>query len=181
MKKPVFRDALPYVRLLTAVWVLVYLSAAQAGEGVLNLQKAVPYKNGINLPPAVKLECDLPKKLAEYTRSYSEDDFAKINVVASPSKGATGRTLIMQIVGIDAAPGGRFTGKKGVDIEGSLWENGKLIGNFQATRYSGGGGGFAHHYKGTCAILARDVKALGKDVAKWLRKPEMNARLGEAK
>lgn len=166
---------------LIAISASQYQSAALASEGILNLQKTVPYKPGIDVPAAVKLECELPKKLAEYTKSAAEDDFATINVLDAPSKTTSGRTLIMQIVGIDAAPGGRYTGRKGVSIEGSLWENGKVIGNFQATRYSSGGGGFAHHYKGTCKILARDVKTLGKDVAKWLQKPDMNARLGEAK
>lgn len=166
---------------LFATFASLYLSVAHAGEGVLNLQKAVPYKSGITVPPAVKLECDLPKKLAEYTKASAENDYAKINVLDNPSKNAPGRTLTMQIVGIDAAAGGVYTGKKGVSIEGSLWDNGKMIGNFQATRYSTGGASFGYQYKGTCAILARDVKTLGKDVAKWLQKPGMNARLGEAK
>lgn len=166
---------------LAAIFASLSLSVAQADEGVLNLQKTVPYKPGITIPPDVKLECELPKKFAEYTKSAVGNDFSTINVVDAPAKDATGRTLIMQIVGIDAAGGGAFTGKKGMSIEGALWEKGKQIGNFQATRYSGGRRSSFNPYPGTCKILRYDAEALGKDVAKWLQKPSMEARLGEAK
>ncbi|MEJ2404442.1 MAG: hypothetical protein P8171_09165 [Candidatus Thiodiazotropha sp.] len=52
-------------------------------------------------------------------------------------------------------------GKRCGSIE--LFENGKKIGSF----------------KGTCSILGRCVKALGKDISEWLINPTMNARLGE--
>ena len=61
---------------------------------------------------------------------------------------------------------------------GTLRENGKKIGNFIATRYSGGGAfGF---YKGTCAIAGRCAKAIGKDIADWLKSPGVDSRLGDA-
>ncbi len=159
----------------------LHLSTANADEGILNIQKAVPYKPGITVPPNVKLECELPKKLAEYTKSAVENDFATVNVVDAPAKNAAGRTLIMQIVGIDATGGGAYTGKKGMSIEGALWEKGRQVGNFQATRYSGGRRSTFNPYPGTCKMLRYDAQTLGKDVAKWLRNPSMDARLGEAK
>lgn len=153
-------------------------AASFAGEGTLNLHKAIPFKSGITVPEAVKNECELPTKLATFTKSYSEDLYATVNLLDNPSNNAPGQTLLMEIVGVDSQPGGRFTGRKGVSIEGTLWENGKVKGSFQATRYSGGGGG--PRWKGTCSILGRDVKALGKDVSVWLKAPSMKARLGEA-
>lgn len=167
--------------ILFVVFASLYLSTVNADEGVLNLQKSVPYKPGITIPADVKLECELPKKLAEYTKSAAEDDFATINMLDTPEKNATGRMLIMQIVGIDAAGGGAYTGKKGMSIEGTLWEKGKQVGNFQATRYSGGRRSSFNPYPGTCKMLRYDAQTLGKDVAKWLRNPSMGARLGEAK
>ena len=166
---------------LAAIFASLSLSVAQADEGVLNLQKTVPYKPGITIPPDVKLECELPKKLAEYTKSAVGDDFATIKLVDAPTPDATGRTLIMQIVGIDSAGGGAFTGKKGMSIEGALWEKGRQIGNFQATRYSGGRRSTFNPYPGTCKMLRYDAETLGKDVAKWLQKPGLEARLGEAR
>jgi hypothetical protein len=60
-------------------------------------------------------------------------------------------------------------------VKGSLSQKGKILGDFKARRYSGGGmfGG----YKGTCAILRRCVKTLGKDVAEWLAQPTSQAVL----
>ena len=46
---------------------------------------------------------------------------------------------------------------------------------------TGTGGGAFGGYKGTCAILGRCVKAIGKDVGEWLLAPKMNAKLGDAK
>jgi len=179
MKTSVRRGHRWSVRCLMAL--AAALTQAQAGGGVLNLQKAVPYKPGIEVSPAVRVECELPKKLAAYTQAAAEDDYGTVNMLESPVTNAPGRTLIMQIVGVDALAGGNFSGRKGVNIEGKLWEGGKIIGSFQATRYSSGGGGGFSRFKGTCKILARDVKTLGKDVAEWLASPSMNARLGEAR
>ena len=166
---------------LAATLALLPLSVAQAEESVLNMQKTVPFKAGITVSPEVKMECELPLKVAEYAKSAIEKDVDKINMVDAPAKDAAGRTLIMEIVGIDASGGGAYTGKKGMSIEGSLWEKGKQIGSFQATRYSGGRRSTFNPYPGTCKILRYDAEALGKDVAKWLKKPSMEARLGEAK
>lgn len=63
-------------------------------------------------------------------------------------------------------------------VHGELRENGEITGTFTATRYSTGGafGGF----RGTCSILGRCVKTLGSDIAKWLKRPTMDALLGNA-
>jgi hypothetical protein len=62
-------------------------------------------------------------------------------------------------------------------IKGSLAEKGKVLGDFNARRYSGGG--MFGEYKGTCSILGRCVKTLGKDVAEWLAHPVSQAALGD--
>ncbi len=40
-------------------------------------------------------------------------------------------------------------------------------------------GGFMGAYKGTCALLGRCTKTLGKDIAEWLKNPVNNATLGD--
>ncbi len=51
------------------------------------------------------------------------------------------------------------------------------MGSFVAARYSTGGafGG----YRVTCSILGRCIKALGKDIAGWLKSTTMDAALGD--
>jgi hypothetical protein len=70
-----------------------------------------------------------------------------------------------------------LAGLSGCATNGNKPLQGKLLGDFKARRYPGGGmfGG----YKGTCAILGRSVKALGKDVAEWLAHPTSQAVLGD--
>jgi hypothetical protein len=86
--------------------------------------------------------------------------------------------LILEIVSAVGGGGGAWSGPKSVTVKGELREDGKVIGSFTASRFSGGGawGGF----KGTCSIFGRCIKVLGEDIAAWLKKPTMNAALGNA-
>ncbi len=146
--------------------------------GTLNLQKKAPYEKGLAVPGAVKAECGLEQKVVEFTQSAAGHDFDKI-VLVNDAANSGGKSLAMKITGITGTAGGPYTGAKFLAIDGVLREGGKVTGTFHATRYSGGGA-FAG-YKGTCAILGRCAKALGNDVAKWLKEPTMNAKLGDAK
>ncbi len=60
---------------------------------------------------------------------------------------------------------------------GTLFENGEKIASFEARRQSMGGA-FAG-YKGSCSVLGRTVKAMGKDIAQWLKEPIDKAMLGD--
>jgi hypothetical protein len=86
--------------------------------------------------------------------------------------------LELTISQVHAPGGGAFSGAKSMTVKGVLRDNGKEIGSFTATRYSGGGvfGG----YKGTCAIVGRCAKAIGKDIAQWLEDPKKGSELGDA-
>lgn len=80
----------------------------------------------------------------------------------------------MQIVAAAGTGGGAWSGRKSLVVEGTLSENGRQIGSFVAERTSG------KSYRGTCALLGRSAKAIGKDVGEWLASPTKSARLGEA-
>jgi hypothetical protein len=62
-------------------------------------------------------------------------------------------------------------------VRGKLYQDGKEIGAFTGRRNSMGGafGGF----KGSCSVLGRTVKALGKDIAQWLVQPAKGSQLGD--
>lgn len=149
---------------------------AFAGE-TLNLRATAPYDKNLVVPSAVKAECGLETKIPAFIQEYAKGQFDNVNLVDNST--AKGKLLSVKITGLVGTGGGAWSGAKQVAIDGVLTENGKTIGTFKGARVSGGGAFGA--YKGTCSILGRCVKALGKDVAVWLKKPTMNARLGDAR
>jgi hypothetical protein len=150
---------------------------ASPAAGTLNLQDLAQYEKGMPVPEAVRAECGLEGKVVELVQSAVARNFDKVVLVPDGTKSGAGRSLAMKITGITGTAGGAWSGAKFLTIDGTLRENGKVIGTFRATRLSGGGafGG----YKGTCSILGRCAKALSDDVAKWLSAPTMNAKLGD--
>ncbi len=154
---------------------LVATSIASAQE--VRVPTEVKFAANSNVRAAVINECDLQTKLPEFLRTYGKKN--GIDVVLSKKalhKKQKGRVLLLEITSVSGAGGGAWSGPKSVSVKGSLYKNGTFIGNFTASRASGGG--FFGAYKGTCAILGRCVKTLGSDIAKWLKNPSKNAHLG---
>jgi hypothetical protein len=151
---------------------------ALAGEGSLTLEKKASYAKGLKVPDAVRAECGLEQKIPQYVEEFAKKGFDTVVLADGVSAKTKGKALTMKITDLSGTGGGAWSGPKFVNIEGTLWQNGKVAGTFRASRYSSGGafGG----YKGTCGILARCAKALGKDVATWAVAPSMNALLGDA-
>lgn len=167
------------IRTFTFVLILLFPAAGYAGSNTLNLQKTAPFEKGLKVPDAVRDKCELETKVVEFVESFARDDFDAISMVESVSTNTQGRTLAMKITDLSGAGGGAWSGPKHLTLDGTLWRDGKIVGTFTANRVTGGGawGG----YKGTCSLLCRCAKTLGKDVAGWLKSPSMNARLGDAK
>ena len=166
--------------LLVSIFTLILMacgfSLAQA-DGI-NMAASSPYADEGDIQDNILNECTtLGNKLASFTQSYSDKQGIKINLVDSIDTSGSGKTLKLEIS--DAVSGGNaFLGhRKFVKVKGSLWENGKQIGSFRGQRHSGGGafGG----YKGSCSVLGRCVKTLGKDIAGWLTNPTDGAKIGE--
>ncbi len=148
---------------------------AHTGSGTLVI-KPIAYKKDMYVREAVKDECDLDGKLAQFIEQYAADQYADI-ISDGSSAPAGAQVLTIEIEEVMGAAGGAWSGAKAVMIKGEVSESGKVLGDFRARRYSGGGMFAA--YKGTCAILGRCVKTLGRDVAEWLRHPTPKAALGD--
>ncbi|MEK7304159.1 MAG: hypothetical protein AAB406_01655 [Pseudomonadota bacterium] len=170
------RSVLARLALFTACASLPLTSLA---AGSITITKQAPFAQQLSVPDAVRAECNLPTRVSEFVKEYADKSYDKVALADNVSAGTPGQALSMKIVGLTGTGGGAWSGAKYVTVEGTLWENGKVKGTFTATRLSGGGafGG----YKGTCAILGRCAKAIGKDVGEWLLAPKMNAKLGDAK
>jgi len=143
----------------------------------VKVQQFIPYKEGAVIAGNIKTECALNSQLSEYIQSHGNQ--YNVAVIRSPqlNKDMEGKVLMVEIV--DAVShGNAFIGhRKYAKIAGTLYENGKKMAAFTATRFSGGG--FWGAYKGSCSVLNRTVNTLGKDAALWLSNPVDGAHLGD--
>lgn len=145
------------------------------GTGILVI-KSVTFSRDATIRDAVKKECSLPGKLTQFIEKNAASQYEKILSDSNPSVTNT-QVLAIEIEQVQGTGGGAWSGAKSVLVKGRLTKNGRALGDFKARRYSGGGAFGA--YKGTCAILGRCVKTLGKDIATWLKNPTSNAVLGD--
>lgn len=166
-----------FARFAAAIAALCLPLAAHAGGGKLHVQQPAAYDKDAAVNEKVKDQCAPEARLSEFVKEYAKGPFDEVVGLKDLSKAGGGKTLSLTILNVMGVGGGAWSGPKGITVQGTLRENGKVIGTFQARRSSGGGayGGF----KGTCSILERCAKALGKDIAAWLEGPSMDARLGE--
>ena len=151
-------------------------AAADKETDNILLSETVPFAEDSNAPGKVRDECNLGTKLTQFIQQYASKP--GVTLTSDPIDESQGKVLLLEITTVVGPSGGAWSGAKSVTVEGKLLHDGEVVGTFTAARYSGGGafGG----YKGTCSILGRCVKAIGSDIAKWLAKPTMDARLGDA-
>jgi hypothetical protein len=147
---------------------------AGSGAGVL-LIKDVAFDADAVVPEAVKNECKLPSSLSAQIRANVAQHYATV-LEGSAVAPDNADVLSIEIVNLIGSGGGAWSGGKSVMIKGTLSKQGKAVASFKALRVSGGG--YFGAYMGTCAILGRCVRTLGKDVAGWLQNPTPNATLG---
>lgn len=146
-----------------------------SGSGTLVI-RPVAFKEDMYVREAIKNECNLDGKLTQFIEQYAADQYA--NIIRDESDvPPDAQVLTIEFSEVIGAAGGAWSGAKAVMITGKVTQNGEELGDFKARRYSGGGMFAA--YKGTCSILGRCVKALGRDVAEWLRHPTPKAALGD--
>lgn len=148
--------------------------AASPDQADLHLTPVV-YAEDAHVPDKVKSECGLDQSIPEYIAGYAP--MSSFVDFEGRGPGAQAATLSIRLIGMAGTGGGAYTGPKFIELEGELTKGGEVIGSFSARRTSTGGmwGG----YKGTCGILARCAKALGKDIGEWLENPKPNSTLGE--
>lgn len=146
--------------------------AASAAENTIGIPQAVPIAENLNVPQAVRNECQLGEKVSTFLAEFAPD-------VRVSDDTKQGRYLRMAITEVNAFGGGAWSGPKWMTVTGTLVEDDKSIASFRAKRFSTGGafGGF----KGTCAIIGRCTKAIAKDIAEWLKNPVDGAELGDAR
>ena len=151
-------------------------AVSYTGTGTLNIAPVV-FAKDLQVREAVRKECQLLTKLPGFVQSYAQDQYAGINLDAKRSTKSD--YLEIEITDLPKYKKNAWAGRGGqwVTIKGSLLRKGKKTLAFTANR--GSMGGFMGAYKGTCALLGRCTKTLGKDVAEWLKNPVDGATLGD--
>lgn len=150
--------------------------SATAGEiDTIVVPESVPYAKGLIVRGKTKEECRLEKRIADDIMRHVGHVYKTV-LTKKPKKGKY-HVLTVEINDVFGAGGGGWSGPKHVEITGKLLDNkGKMVGSFRGRRTSSAG---FTALKGTCSMLHKCSKALGKDVTKWLGNPRPNSFLGE--
>lgn len=144
----------------------------------VTIQANIPYAADARVAQNIRTECTkLGSQLAEFTKEFGKK--VGLDVVLAESIDTNQKGRVLQIELTDAVSmGNAFTGhQKYASARGTLYEDGKKIASFEARRQSMGGA-FAG-YKGSCSVLGRTTKAMGKDISLWLKQPNDKALLGD--
>ena len=157
--------------------VLCVASIAAVASEPVKVPSSVPYADTGDVAGNIKRECKINEQLSDYIVEYAKDNHVAVQTVATTDAAMPGRVLVVEIS--DAVSrGNAFIGhRKATSVRGALYEDGTKIGSFRGERDSMGGA-FAG-FKGSCSVLGRTVKALGRDIAVWLVKPVDGAQLGD--
>lgn len=156
---------------------LVLLCAGAVHAETVTIPRAARYAEDSDVATNIKTECDLPGKLSLYIGEFAKENRIDTRIADQVSRNDPGKVLVIEI---DEAVsrGNAFIGhQKFTRASGALYQDGRELGNFVAQRFSMGGA-FAG-YKGSCSVLGRTVKAIGKDVAEWMKAPTKDAQLGD--
>lgn len=147
--------------------------ALPAAAAPVKVQNPVPFAEGISVRQEVRDQCQLGQKVASFLAEASSE----VKLVQG-KPGRSGRVLDMEITQVHAAGGGAFSGPKWMTVKGTLRDDGRNVATFRAKRYTTGGAFGA--FKGTCSIIGRSARAIGRDIATWLQDPKDKALLGDA-
>ena len=142
------------------------------------VQSVIPYAADSKIAQNIRNECTkLGSQFATFTKEFGKKFEVEVQLSETLDTSAKGRVLQMEITEA-VSMGNAFMGhQKFAAARGTLYENGEKVASFEARRQSMGGA-FAG-YKGSCSVLGRTMKAMGKDVAQWLKTPTDNAALGD--
>jgi hypothetical protein len=143
----------------------------------IHVQALTPYKKGAPIAQNIKQECLINKQLPDFIASFAAVNGTEVSLDKNVTKATKGKALVVEIVEA-VSSGNAFIGhRKYSKVEGTLYDNGTKKAGFKAARVSGGG--FFGGWKGSCSVLGRTVKAIGKDISLWLENPVDGAYLGD--
>lgn len=152
--------------ILSAIALTLVLATSASAEGEIQIPTDVGYAAEAAVPQNIRNECTtLGTKLSTFIEQYASSNGVATKRVEKLGK--SGRALRAEFTQAMSS-GNAFIGhQKSMTVRVELFENGESQGSTTLTRNSMGG--FAGGFKGSCSVLGRITKALGRDVADWLK------------
>jgi len=152
--------------------VLACLAAASArAEDVVQVSSLIPYQSDEVANETVRKECNWNTTMPRYLAKESD---GHVKVAEQNFDTITGKKLMLVATNLHTLGGGSWTGPKWLVLEGKMTEGGKLLGNFEVRRQTIRGSMRA------CGTLESLGEEITEDILKWLKKPSLNAKLGDA-
>lgn len=152
------------------------MSGCQHGpfkEKALAVAYAAPYEPGIQVRRAIRRECDLERRVANEIAYGIKGQFSSMQRVPLANAETTGLALGMKIINVEGGVGAA-RGHKTLTVAGTLYDDGKVIGDFIATRRTKNG-------RHTCRMLWNNIEEIAEDVSRWMLAPTLDAYLGDAR
>jgi hypothetical protein len=144
---------------------LALLGAPAAGAQTVTVSRSIGFAPEASVRQQIVDEC----RLQTVVPSALADSSGKVELV--DGKG----DLELVISDVHGPGGGVFSGPKWVEVKGKLRRGGEVL-TFRAKRVS-----VADPFAGgTCGILAKCGRNIGKDIAAWLEAPVSGAEIGDA-
>jgi hypothetical protein len=167
--------------LLAAAAAMFAATRALAG-GAIAIPAAVPFAPDFTISDAAKAECDLQKFQSDELKASLAGAGYEVTAKDGLSEQSPGQVLLMEF------SSGQSTGRAMdtmhsrvniLQINGCLYDGGRVVATFMDSRFSTGGIG--GEFKKTCALLHKDETAMAADIAGWVgSKPPIFSTLGDA-
>lgn len=167
---------------------------ARAKDDAIAIATLIPYAEKAEVRDSIRQDCGLSSKLSKsvVARSVKKEipmiRLGNLNEMRSArdpgsspdTESSIGghKSLELRITDAIETSGGLLP-IHSLSIDGVFKEDGRIVGTFVATRFARAS--FIPFRRGECAILSEAAVLLAKDVVKWINKPSLDSRLGDAR
>ena len=164
---------------VTLVACAILSMSATVRADTITVQKPVPFANPDQVADKIKNECPIGNQVSDFVKQYAEADKLTVEFATGTLDTSHGKVLEMQIGDAESSGSAMAWGghHKSLVVRGNYYVDGKKVASVIARRDSMGGMWGA--YKSSCAVLGGTAKAVGRDIATWLKNPVDGARLGD--
>ncbi len=169
-------------------------TSALAADAPIAIAILIPYAEKAEVRDSIREDCGLSSRLSKsvVARSLkknitmvrlgnSDEERANSDAPGVSEPGSAPpprRDLELRITDAIETSGGLLP-THSLSIDGVLKKDGKVVGTFVGTRFARAS--FIPFRRGECAVLSEAVRLLAKDVVRWVKKPSLDARLGDAR